>query len=132
MRPVLGRLKVSTRLMRVLLPAPEEPTRAVVEPAGAWNDTCLSTSRSATYWKLTSSKRTSPTTSPSGGRAASAAASVGGRRGLAAQGVRAAREHEAQILNRDHLQARYHRRFRRIVRRNEHAGFSIRLRAQRD
>src|SRR2546429_4651463 len=65
MRPVLGRLKVSTRLMSVLFPAPEEPTRAVVEPAGAWNDTCLSTSRSATYWKLTSSKRTSPTTSRS-------------------------------------------------------------------
>ena len=80
MRPVLGRLKVSTRLMSVLFPAPEEPTRAVVEPAGAWNDTCLSTSRSATYWKLTSSNRTSPTTSPMGGRAPSAASSVVRRR----------------------------------------------------
>src|SRR2546428_11259285 len=79
MRPVLGRLKVSTRLMRVLFPAPEEPTRAVVEPAGAWKDTCLSTSRSATYWKLTSSKRTSPTTSPRGGRGPAAAPPGGGR-----------------------------------------------------
>src|SRR5438270_10170227 len=76
MRPLFGRLKVSTRLMSVLFPAPDEPTRAVVEPAGAWNDTCCSTSRPATYSKVTSSNRTSPTTSLSGGRAPSAASSV--------------------------------------------------------
>src|SRR5256885_12785902 len=40
-RPALGRLNASTRPISVLFPAPDDPTSAVVEPGGAWNDTRL-------------------------------------------------------------------------------------------
>jgi len=80
MRPDFGRLKVSTRLISVLLPAPEEPTSAVVEPAAARNEMCCSTSAPGTYSKLTFSKAMSPATSTSGARAPSSASSVTSRR----------------------------------------------------
>jgi len=44
------------------LPAPEEPTSAVVEPAGAWKDTRFRTSLPGVYSKLTFSKAMSPRT----------------------------------------------------------------------
>ena len=50
-RPVSGRLNVITRLISVLLPDPLDPTSAVVEPAGAWNDTCFSTGTPGLYSK---------------------------------------------------------------------------------
>src|SRR5216683_238629 len=37
-RPARGRLNASTRLIRVLLPAPDDPTRAVVEPGECLGD----------------------------------------------------------------------------------------------
>src|SRR5947208_1389389 len=80
MRPAFGRLKVSTRLISVLLPAPEEPTRAVVEPAAARNEMRFRTSAPGTYSKLTFSKAMSPATSASGARAPSSASSVTSRR----------------------------------------------------
>ena len=49
-----------TRLMSVLLPDPLDPTSAVVEPAGARNDTCFSTGTPALYSNVTSSNSTSP------------------------------------------------------------------------
>src|SRR5207237_628700 len=67
-RPDSGRLNASTRLIRVLFPAPDEPTSAVVEPRGARNDTRFRTSTPGTYSKLTFSKTTSPITSPTGAR----------------------------------------------------------------
>ena len=54
-RPEVGRLKAITRLISVLLPDPLDPTSAVVEPAGAWNETCFSTGTPGLYSKLTSS-----------------------------------------------------------------------------
>ena len=46
--------------MSVLLPDPLDPTRAVVEPAGAWNETCFSTGTPGLYSNVTSSNSTSP------------------------------------------------------------------------
>src|SRR5438046_10654969 len=69
MRPDFGRLKVSTRLIRVLFPAPEDPTRAVVEPAAARNEMCFTTSAPGTYPKGTLSNATTPATPASGARA---------------------------------------------------------------
>ena len=65
-----------TSEMRVLLPDPLEPTSAVVEPAGAVNETFLRTRTPGLYSKLTSSNAISPETSPSSARAASASSSV--------------------------------------------------------
>ncbi len=62
--------------MSVLLPEPLDPTSAVVEPAGAVNETCFSTGTPALYSKLTSSNATSPRTSGSGCRVASSSSSV--------------------------------------------------------
>src|SRR6184192_340499 len=67
MRPDFGRLKVSTRLIRVLFPAPEDPTRAVVEPAAARNEMCFTTSAPGTYSKVTLSNATSPAARRGGG-----------------------------------------------------------------
>src|SRR2546427_17296 len=66
--------------MSVLFPAPDEPTSAVVEPAGAWNETRFRTSVPATYSKLTFSNTTSHSTSASGAREPSSASSVARRR----------------------------------------------------
>ena len=49
-----------TRLMSVLLPDPLDPTSAVVDPAGARNDTCFSTGTPGLYSNVTSSNSTSP------------------------------------------------------------------------
>ena len=49
-----------TRLISVLLPEPLEPTSAVVDPAGARNDTCFSTGTPGLYSNVTSSNSTSP------------------------------------------------------------------------
>src|SRR3954466_6017373 len=76
MRPLSGRLNAITRLISVLLPDPLDPTRAVVVPAGAWKLTFFSTSTPGLYSKLTSSKRTSPTISPTGDLVASSWSSV--------------------------------------------------------
>jgi hypothetical protein len=46
--------------MRVLLPDPLDPTSAVVDPAGASNDTFFSTGTPGLYSKVTCSKPTSP------------------------------------------------------------------------
>ena len=54
--------------MSVLLPDPLDPTSAVVDPAGARNDTCFSTGTPGLYSKLTSSNSTSPRMSGSGAR----------------------------------------------------------------
>jgi hypothetical protein len=43
MRPASGRLNDMIRLTSVLLPEPDEPTRAVVVPAGARSETPFST-----------------------------------------------------------------------------------------
>jgi len=66
--------------MSVLFPAPEEPTSAVVEPAGAWKDTRFRTSLPGVYSKLTFSKAMSPRTPSSAARALSSASSVTRRR----------------------------------------------------
>ena len=60
-----------TRLMSVLLPDPLDPTSAVVDPAGAGNDTCFSTGTPALYSNVTSSNSISPRTSGIGRRLAS-------------------------------------------------------------
>ena len=74
--PDCGRLNAITRLMSVLFPDPLDPTSAVVVPAGAWNDTPLSTSTPSTYEKRTASNSTSPRTVPIGSRVASSWPSV--------------------------------------------------------
>ena len=75
-RPDCGRLNVITRLINVLLPDPLDPTSAVVDPAGARNDTCLSTGTPGLYSNVTSSNTTSPCTSGSGARDSSSWSSV--------------------------------------------------------
>ena len=70
-RPDSGRLKAMTRLMSVLLPEPLDPTSAVVEPAGARNETCFSTGTPGLYSNVTSSNSISPRMSGSGARSAS-------------------------------------------------------------
>ena len=52
-----GRLNVMMSEMSVLLPDPLDPTSAVVVPAGAWNDTSLSTGTPGLYSNPTSSNR---------------------------------------------------------------------------
>ena len=54
--------------MRVLLPPPEAPTRAVVVPAGTWMLMFLSTGTPGLYSNQTPSKVTSPRMSPTGVR----------------------------------------------------------------
>ena len=56
------------RPISVLFPEPLEPTSAVVEPAGAWKETCFSTGTPGLYSKVTSSNATSPRTSATGAR----------------------------------------------------------------
>ena len=68
------------RLIKVLLPEPLEPTSAVVDPAGARNDTCFRTGVPAVYSKLTSSNSTSPRMSGIGASFASSSSSVAIRR----------------------------------------------------
>ncbi len=58
MAPVVGRLNAITRLTSVLLPEPLDPTSAVVDPAGASNDTPFSTGVFAVYSNLTFSNLT--------------------------------------------------------------------------
>ena len=76
-RPRVGRLNAITRLTSVLLPDPLEPTSAVVDPAGARNDTSFSTGTPGAYSNHTSSNATSPRTSASRAFDASSASSVG-------------------------------------------------------
>src|SRR5256884_2701342 len=107
MRPAFGRLKVSTRLISVLLPAPEEPTRAVVEPAAARNEMRFRTSAPGTYSKLTFSKAMSPATSASGARAPSSASSVTSRRISRIRSSPARpEEHTSELQSRLHLVCR--------------------------
>ena len=80
-RPESGRLKAITRLISVLLPEPEEPTSAVVEPAGGVErDAACSTGTPGLYSNETSSKAMSPRTSGSGALVASSSSSVARRR----------------------------------------------------
>jgi hypothetical protein len=74
--PRVGRLNAITRLTSVLLPDPLEPTSAVVDPAGARNDTPFSTGTPAAYSNHTSSSATSPRTSASRVFESSSASSV--------------------------------------------------------
>ena len=60
----------------VLLPEPLDPTSAVVVPAGAWNETPLSTGTPALYSNSTCSNRTSPSSSGNEARDASSWSSV--------------------------------------------------------
>ena len=64
-----------TSPITVLFPAPLEPTSAVVDPGGDWNDTLRRTGTSGTYSNETSSKTISPRTSVRVARPASSASS---------------------------------------------------------
>ena len=74
--PLLGRLNVITRLMSVLLPDPLDPTSAVVDPAGAVNDTFFRTGTPGLYSKLTPSNAMAPSTSAIAALSASTSSSV--------------------------------------------------------
>jgi len=74
--PPRGRLKAITRLISVLFPDPLEPTSAVVEPAGAWNDTSRSTGTPGVYSNPTPSNVTSPRSASRGRRDSSSWSSV--------------------------------------------------------
>ena len=52
----------------MLLPDPLDPTSAVVDPAGALNDTCFKTGTPRVYSKVMCSNSTSPRMSVSGAR----------------------------------------------------------------
>ena len=65
-----------TRLMSVLLPDPLDPTRAVVEPAGARNEMLVSTGVPGLYSKPTCWNSTSPRSTGRAARSASSWSSV--------------------------------------------------------